>query len=105
MPAKTARRSGRWTLEPLRSGARLTYEPSKSTERFTLDLTREQLTAVRSLARKQDPAGVRDLLLTPEAKAKTLQGAGVSALVAANTWRWALPLFGGPPPAGRSTAK
>ena len=44
---------------------------------------------------------MRDLLLTPDVKARAIQGAAVSALVAANTWRWALPLFGGPQPAGR----
>jgi hypothetical protein len=101
MSAKSPRRSGRWTLDALGTNARLTYEPSKSTERFCLDLSRQQLVELRSLARKQDAAGVRDLLLTPDVKARAIQGAAVSALVAANTWRWALPLFGGPQPSGR----
>jgi hypothetical protein len=105
MSAASEQRSGRWSLEQRENGARLTYAPSKSDERFTLTLSRAQIAAARACARKQDAAGVRDLLLTPEFRARTIQGAAISALIAANTWRWALPLFGGPQPAGRRPAR
>jgi hypothetical protein len=99
--AKTARRSGRWTLEATTAGARLTYAPSKSSETFVLDLSAAEVSSARALARKADPAGLRDALLAAERRDRALRGSATSALVAANTWRWALPLFGGPVPAGR----
>jgi len=99
--AKTARRSGRWSLEATAEGARLVYSPSKSSETFVLELTASELSAARALARKADPAGLRDALLATEQRDRALKGSATSALVAANTWRWALPLFGGPDPAGR----
>jgi hypothetical protein len=87
-------------LEPTATGALLTYSPSKSDETFSLDLPAASLTAAKTLARKADPSGLRDLLLVPDQRDRALKGAGTSALVAPNTWRWALPLFGGPEPAG-----
>lgn len=98
-------RSGRWTLARRGAGWELRYEPAKSSEQLCLSLSREQLAAVRALAKREDPAAVRDLLLTPEARAEALSGSAVSSVISANTWRWALPLFGGPPPAGRESAK
>lgn len=102
MPAKTPRSSGRFTLDRTRTGALLRYEPSKSEESLELPLSRVQVAEATKAARRGDPAALRDLLLTEEARARTIEASGLSALVAANTWRWALPLFGGPPPAGRS---
>lgn len=105
MAGKTPLRSGRWTLEQTRSGARLTYAPSKSVETITFELSPDEHAAARALARKEDPSGIRDLLLTTSARAQAMQGSGLSALIAANTWRWALPLFGGPKPARRRTSR
>lgn len=98
----TETRSGRWTLAKKGTRAELSYEPPKSEERVSFELSAQQLTEVRKLAKKADAAGVRDLVLTPEARAEALRSSGVSSVVAANTWRWALPLFGGPKPPEQS---
>lgn len=92
-------RSGRWSL--LRKGTKnlLRYQPPKSDEEVSFEVTDEQLAQVKSLAKKGNAGGVRDVILTPEVRVSTLTTSGVSSVIAANTWRWSLPLFGGPAPA------
>ncbi|MGI5861428.1 MAG: hypothetical protein ACOX6T_05140 [Myxococcales bacterium] len=92
-------RSGRWSLARKGKKNVLRYQPPKSDEEVSFEVTDEQLAQIRPLAKKGNAGGVRDVVLTPEARVSTLTTSGVSSVIAANTWRWALPLFGGPAPA------
>ena len=101
----TETQSGRWSLLKKGTKAVLRYAPPKSEEEISFELTKEQLTEARRFAKKGDAAGVRDTVLNADARAAAMSSSGISSVVAANTWRWALPLFGGPKPAEHASRK
>jgi hypothetical protein len=94
--------SGRWTLVTKGAGGRLVYRPAKSEEEVGFDLSAAQLGEARAAAARNDAAGLRDVVLGSDVRVDLLQSSGTSSVVASNTWRWALPLFGGAPPAERT---
>ena len=82
----------------------LVYQPPRSPEKLELVLDPLKLKKVQGLAALGEPAGVRDLLLGEEPRADLLSSPALSSVISANTWRWALPLFGGPPPPRRRSS-
>lgn len=95
--------SGRWSLSTKGAGARLVYRPAKSEEEVGFDLSADQLAQARQLAAGGgSAAALRDVVLGTVVRIELLQSSGTSSVVASNTWRWALPLFGGEPPTERT---
>jgi hypothetical protein len=98
-PATGPQTFGRWTLQAMAKGAaRLVYRPRLGTTVAEFDIDSAQLRALRALAAEGKAAEVRDLLLNEQRLIRIRSSPPLSGLVAANTWRWALPLLGGPAP-------
>jgi hypothetical protein len=101
----TASQSGPWTLVHKGAGAELCYRPRRAEGLLTLELSASVLAKVKVLARKADAAAIRELLVTPEVNPEVMRSAALSSVVSTNTWRWAVPLLGGPLPAGRARGR